>query len=154
MLIDNAEYLDVVIPMYNLIEYSRNYRKTTGSLLNYYRDEPVDLIRNSGSFKYKASIIGKTAADGNTKEVEFEFVAPLKYISNFWRTLGMPLINCEVNLILTWYEDSQQHGQHEHKTIHQILKLQQMQHLFLQTQNWIYQSLLCHLKTITNYYCN
>ena len=54
----------------------------------------------SESFKYIKSIIGKTAADGNTKEVEF--TVPLKYLRNFWRTLEMPLINCEVNLVLTW----------------------------------------------------
>ena len=54
---DNAEYLDVVIPMYNLLEYSKNYRKTTDSLWNYYRDEPSDpLSSNSESFKYKTII--------------------------------------------------------------------------------------------------
>ena len=59
--IDNAEDLDVVMPMYNLLEYSKNYRKTTGSLWNYYRDEPSDpLSSNSESFKYKTSITGNT----------------------------------------------------------------------------------------------
>ena len=59
--IDNAEDLDVVMPMYNLLEYSKNYRKTTGSLWNYYRDEPSNpLSSNSESFKYKLSITGKT----------------------------------------------------------------------------------------------
>ena len=58
--IDNAEDLDVVMPMYNLLEYSKNYRKTTGSLWNYYRDEPSNpLSSNSESFKYKTSIVGK-----------------------------------------------------------------------------------------------
>ena len=77
VLIDNAEDLDIVIPMYNLLEYSKNYRKTTGSLWNYYRDEPkdpplndddpptinynADPITNSESFKYKSSITGKTS---------------------------------------------------------------------------------------------
>ena len=70
VLIDNAEDLDVVMPMYNLIEYSKNYRKRTGSLWNYYRDEPNDFpannynanpITNSESFKYKRSITGKTS---------------------------------------------------------------------------------------------
>ena len=55
------------MPMYNLIEYSKNYRKTRGSLWNYYRDEPTNQIANSESFEYKTSIIGKTAAGGNTK---------------------------------------------------------------------------------------
>ena len=59
--IDNAEDLDVVMPMYNLLEYSKNYRKTTGSLWNYYRDEPSNLLSsNSESFKYKTSITGNT----------------------------------------------------------------------------------------------
>ena len=59
--IDNAEDLDVVMPMYNLLQYSKNYRKTTGSLLNYYRDEPSDpLSCNSESFKYKTRITGNT----------------------------------------------------------------------------------------------
>ena len=66
---DNAEDLDVVMPMYNLLEYSKNYRKTTGSLWNYYRDEPSDpLSSNFESFKYKTSITGNTynlAAAGN-----------------------------------------------------------------------------------------
>ena len=57
--IDNAEDLDIVMPMYNLLEYSKNYRKTTGSLWNYYRDEPSNpLSSNSESFKYKTSITG------------------------------------------------------------------------------------------------
>ena len=71
----NAKDFDIIMPMYNLIEYSDNYAKTTGSLWQYFRDEPDDDIENS---------------------------IPLKYLNNFWRTLEMPLINCEVNLILTW----------------------------------------------------
>ena len=64
--IDNAEDLDVVMPMYNLLEYSKNYRKTTGSLWNYYRDEPSNpLSSNSESFKYKTSIVGKTPEDND-----------------------------------------------------------------------------------------
>ena len=132
VLIDNAEDLDIVMPMYNLLEYSKNYRKTTGSLWNYYRDEPnnpplndddpptinynADPITNSESFKYKSSITGKTSnanqedgentEQGNTKtKKNLEIVVPLKHLSNFWRTLDMPLINCEVSLTLTWYEN-------------------------------------------------
>ena len=57
--IDNAEDLDVLMPMYNLIEYSKNYRKTAGSFWNYYRDEPSNpLSSNSESFKYKTNITG------------------------------------------------------------------------------------------------
>ena len=91
------------MPMYNLIEYSNNYSKTSGSLWQYYKDEPNDNLANSESFKSKVNITGNTPADGNTKDVEI--IVPLKYLSNFWRTLEMPLINCEVNLILTWSKD-------------------------------------------------
>ena len=124
-LIDNAEDLDVVMPMYNLLEYSKNYSKTTGSLWNYYKDEPnnpprnnynADPITNSASFKYKTSITGKTSnanqengvntEQENTKiKKNLDVVVPLKYLSNFWRTLDIPLINCEVSLILTWSEN-------------------------------------------------
>ena len=93
--IDNAENLDVVMPMYNLLEYSKNYRKRTGSLWNYYRDEPSDLLStNSESFKYKISIAGKTL--NNDSLTDAEVVVPLKHLSNFWRSLDIPLINCEV----------------------------------------------------------
>ena len=86
--------------MYNLIEYSDNYAKTSGSLWQYYRDEPNDNLADSKSFKSKIKITGKTPDDGNEKDVQI--MVPLKYLSNFWRTLEMPLINCEVSLILTW----------------------------------------------------
>ena len=98
--IDNAQDIDIVIPMYNLIEYSDNYAKTLGSLWQYYNDDPNDNMTQSESFKSKIKITGKTPADGNTKDVEI--LVPLKYLSHFWRTLEMPLINCEVELILTW----------------------------------------------------
>ena len=110
--VDNAEDLDVVMQMFNLLEYSKNYRKTTGSLWNYYRDEPSNpLSSNSESFKYKTSITGNTYNIGAGEEGydankvgknETEVVIPLKYLSNFWRTLNIPLINCEIELILTW----------------------------------------------------
>ena len=57
-------------------------------------------MTQSESFKSKIKITGKTPADGNTNDVEI--LVPLKYLSHFWRTLEMPLINCEVELILTW----------------------------------------------------
>ena len=64
---DNAEDLDVVMLMYNLLEYSKNYRKTTGSLLNCYRDEPSNpLFSNSESFKFKTSITGKTPENNDS----------------------------------------------------------------------------------------
>ena len=110
--IDNAEDLDVVMPMYNLVEYSKNYRQTTGSSWNYYRDEPSDpLSSNSESFKYKTGIqgntynagVGEAGYDANKiGENETEVAIPLKHLSNFWKSLNVPLINCEVELILTW----------------------------------------------------
>ena len=98
--VDNAKDIDTVMPMYNLIEYSDNYVKTSGSLWQYYRDEPNNNLAHSESFKFKVKITGKTPANDNEKDVEI--MVPLKYLSSFWRTLEMPLINCEVNLILTW----------------------------------------------------
>ena len=91
------------MPMYSLIEFSDNYSKTSGSLWQYYQDEPNNNTADSESFRSKVKITGKTPNDGNTKNVEI--IVPLKYLSNFWRTLEMPLINCEVNLILTWSKD-------------------------------------------------
>ena len=97
------------MPMYNLIEYSDNYAKTSGRLWQYCKDMPARDANNeiaefrvnntTDSFKFKVKITGQTGDDG-TKDLEI--MVPLKYLSNFWRTLEMPLINCEVNLILTW----------------------------------------------------
>ena len=101
--IDNAHDIDIVMPIYNLLEYSDNYSKTSRSLWQYYKDDPNDNLTDPESFKSKVKIIGNTPAAGNTKDVEI--IVPLKYLSNFWRTLEMPSINCEVNLILTWSKD-------------------------------------------------
>ena len=98
--VDDAKDIDIVMPMYNLIEYSDNYARTSGSLWQYYRDEPNDNLADSESFKSKTKITGKTPYNSNRKDVEI--MVPLKYLSNFWRALEMPLIKCEVNLILTW----------------------------------------------------
>ena len=98
------------MPMYNLIEYSDNYVKTTGSLWQYCKDIPARNNANNAitvfhannltdSFKFKVKITGQTG-NGGTKDVEI--MVPLKYLNNFWRTLETALINCEVNLILTW----------------------------------------------------
>ena len=102
--IDNCKDIDIVMPLCNLLEYSDNYAKTSASLWQYYRDEPNDNLADSESFKSKIKITGKTPAAGNEKDVEI--MVPLKYLSNFLRTLEMPLINCEVNLILTWSSTS------------------------------------------------
>ena len=98
--VDNAKDIDIVMPMYKLIEYSDNYAKTTGSLWQCFRDEPDDDIEDSESFKSKIKITGKTPNNNDVKDVEI--MVPIKYLSNFCRTLEMPLINFEVNLILTW----------------------------------------------------
>ena len=97
------------MPVYNLIEYSDNFSKTPGSLWQYCKDIPVvdnnstivNFVENNltDSFNFKVKITGQTGDDG-TKNVEI--IVPLKYLSNFWRTLEMPLINCEINLTLTW----------------------------------------------------
>ena len=94
--------------MYNLIEYSENYSKTSGSLWQYCKDIPaidnnnaiVNFTNNNltDSFNFKVKMTGQTG-DNETKNVEI--MVPLKYLSNFSRTLEMPLINCEVNLMLT-----------------------------------------------------
>ena len=112
VLVENAEDLDIVMPMYNLLEYSNNYSKTSDSLWNYYRDELTDdTIDNNGpnknvikskSFKYKTSTTGSTCnvprritgADGNPVNnpnydrnkrgtKEFKIAVPLKHLGNF-----------------------------------------------------------------------
>ena len=94
--------------MYNLIEYSDNYSDTSGSLWDFKRDEIVNNAdvtndNNAPSFKYKASLIGNTETNGTKKGVKI--AVPLKYLSNFWRSLEMPLINCKVELSLKWIEN-------------------------------------------------
>ena len=88
------------MPIYDLIENSDNYLKTCGSLQQYYKDEPNDNLADSESFASKLKITGNSPADGDTKDVEI--IVPLKYLSNFWRTLEMLLVNYEVNHTLTW----------------------------------------------------
>ena len=96
--IDTAQDIDIVMPMYNFIEYSDNYSKTSGSLWQYYKDEPNDNLADSESFKSKVKITGNTPDNEDTKDVEI--IVPLKHLSNFWRIFEMLLINCQVNLIL------------------------------------------------------
>ena len=103
------------MPMYHLLECSENYKKTTGSLWNYYRGKPSDpLFSNSESFKYKTSItgnthnigIGEAGYDANkVAKNETEVVIPQKHLSNFWRSLIIPLSNCKVELILNWFKN-------------------------------------------------
>ena len=88
------------MPKYNLIECSDNYSKTSGCLWQYYRDGPNDNTIQCESFKSKIKITGKIPVDCNTKNVKA--AVPLKYLHNFCITLEMPLINCQIKLILTW----------------------------------------------------
>ena len=123
------------MPMYNLIEYNDNYCKTTGSLWQYCKDIParnennqiINFVVNNltDSFNFKVKFTGQTGNDG-TKYVEI--MVPLKYLSNFWRTLEMPLINCKVNLILTWSStlSTQENAQF----------LQQLKSSFKRVINW------------------
>ena len=94
--------------MYNLIEYSDNYSKTSGSLWQYCKEIPAvnagDIVDFNGanatdSFNFITKITGQTNNDGI---INVEIIVSLKYLSNFWRSLEMPLINCEIALILTW----------------------------------------------------
>ena len=86
--IDNAHDIDIVMPMYNLIEYSDNYSKTSGSSWQYYKDDANNNLTDTEPFKSKVKVIGKTPNNGKTKDVEI--IVRLKYLSNFWRTLEMP----------------------------------------------------------------
>ena len=102
--IDEAEHINIVMPMYSLIEYSDNYSDNSRSLWQFKRDEidgdndlTVDgnhIPYNSSSFKYKSSLI--------TNRNGVKIAVPLKYLSNFWRSLEMPLIKCKVELSLIW----------------------------------------------------
>ena len=108
-LVDEADFINITMPMYNLIEYGDNYSDTSGSLWDFKRDKIVDNANvtnddNAPLFKYKANLIGNTKTDGTKKEVKI--TVPLKYLSNFWRSLEIPLINCKAELSLRWIENS------------------------------------------------
>ena len=111
--VEKTDHIYIAMSMYNLIEYSDNYSDTSGRLWQFKRDEVpannADLtINNSQSFKYKAALLGKTANavnNTNSSVKDAKIVVPLKYLSNFWRSLEMPLINCKVRLELNWIED-------------------------------------------------
>ena len=104
---DKVDHIDVAMSMYNLIEFSHNYSDTSGSLLEFKRDEVrannADLtIDDSKSFKYKGALVEKTSNHNNGKISlkDTKIVVPLKYLSNFWRSLELPLINLKVHLEL------------------------------------------------------
>ena len=91
------------MPMYNLIEYSHNYAKISENVRQYYKNDLNDNITDSESFKFKEIITATTAAGGKTKYIEI--AVPLKCLSNVWRTGEMLLIDCKINLMLTWLEN-------------------------------------------------
>ena len=108
--VEDTQETDRLMPMYNSIVYSDGYLKTSGSLWQYYRDEPAldnsnNIIdfpvdnNNSISFKFKQQITGET---GNGEKEDVEIMVPLKYLSNFWRTLEMFLVTFEIILQLKW----------------------------------------------------
>ena len=112
--VDTAENLDIVMHMYNLIEYSDNYQDSSATLYQYKRDEPPDnnvnlTTDNSTSFKYKVKLLGSIdpANPDNARvgRLNVKIVVPLKYLSNFFRSLEMPLINCKIKLNLTWKKE-------------------------------------------------
>ena len=110
--VDKAENLDIVMPMYNLIEYSDNYQDSSATLYQYKRDEPPEAnnvddltTNNSSSFKYKVNLLGNPDVDGGIAKTSITVVVPLKYLSNFFRSLEMPLVNCKIKLNLTWKKE-------------------------------------------------
>ena len=106
--VDGANNLDIIMPMYNLIEYSNNYSDTSESLWQFKRDaeNPGNVFAaNSTSFKYKPSFFKPLLAADNGVFKNVKIAVPLKYLSNFWRSLEMPLINCKIHLELNWSKD-------------------------------------------------
>ena len=104
--VEKAEDLDSVMPMYNLLEYSDNYQDSTGSLYQFKRDETPDnnaeVANNTTILVYISSLI-KGTDDNNVNNVKL--VVPLKYVSNFFRSLELPLVNCKIDLELIWHKD-------------------------------------------------
>ena len=127
--VDTAENLDIVMPMYNLIEYSDNYQESSATLCQYKRDEPPNnnvnfTADNSTSFKYKVNLLGNIAA------------ADPDNARNFFRSLEMPLINCKIKLNLTW----------KNNVYYELLMM--MLYLLSMIQNFTFQLLLCQKKII------
>ena len=141
--VDTAENLDITMPMYNLIEHSDNYQDSSATLYQYKRDEPpqddavADLTAdNSSSLMYKISLLGNPVVANNIARINVKVVVPLKYLSNLFRSLEMPLINCKIKLNLTWKKN----------VCYQLTMV--MQYLLLMTQKCTFQLLLCQKKII------
>ena len=131
------------MPMYNLIEYSDNYQDSSATLYQYKRDQPpeddaiADLTaNNSSSFKYKISLLGDGNVVGGIVRLNVKVVVPLKYLSNFFGSLEMPLINCKIKLNLT----------REKNAYYQLIWV--MQYLLSMIQKCTFQMLLCQKKII------
>ena len=131
--------------MYNLIECSDNYQDSSATLYQYTRDEPPDnnvnlTADNSTSFKYKVNLLSNIAAadpdNACAGRLNVKIVVPLKYLSNFFRSLKMPLINCKIKLNLTWKKEF----------VYQLLMM--MLYLLSMIQNYTFQLLLCQKKII------
>ena len=141
--VDTADNLDIVVPMYNLIEYSDNYQDSSAALYQYKRDEPPeanainDLTTNTwSSFKYKVNLLGNSEVANNIARRSVKVVVPLKYLSNFFGSLEMPLINCKIKLNPTWKKNA----------YYQLMMV--MQYLLLMIQKCTFQLLLCQKKII------
>ena len=123
--VDTADNLDLTMNLYNMLEYSDNYADTTGSLYQYKRPEPrdangnvVNLGTTLSSFKYQSGLVQKQLTTPNSENLSaktdpnfanihrvwknIKTVVPLKYISNFFRNLELPLINTKLYLELNW----------------------------------------------------
>ena len=141
--VDTAENSDIVMPMYNLIEYSDNYQDSSATLYQYKRDEPpeadaiADLTaNNSSSFKYKVNLLCNPVPTNLIVKRNLKIVVPLKYLSNFFRSLEMPLINCKIKLNLTRKKEC-------------VLSADAGEAvLLLMIQNYTFQLLLCQKKII------
>ena len=144
---DTAENLDLAMNLYSMLEYSDNYADTTASLYQYKRPAPMDnagalndlTANNSSSFKYQSELVQKllTTDDGNSEDIgpnidpsfdrahkiwkNIKIVIPLKYISNFFRNLSLPLINTKLYMELNWTKFSVLCKQHQN-SIFQITK--------------------------------
>ena len=139
--VDTAENLDIVMSMYNLTEHSDNYQDSSATFYQYKRDEPPEgdpipnlAVDNSSSFKYKVELLGDPVVANNTARRNVKFVVPLKYLSNFFRSLEMPLINCKIKFNM------------EKNAYYQMMMM--MLYLLSMIQNCTFQLLRCQKKII------
>ena len=136
--VETTENLDLIMPMYNLIEYSDNYADSSGSVYQFKRDEPPmtdarnplnTALDSLNSFKYKASLLRNADdAENNDKSLKNpKIVLPIKYLSNFFRSLEMPLINSKIPLELNWNNNCVMNGPDTYAGV--IMLIIQRQHL-------------------------